>query len=122
MSLPININELLNGKTVEWERIEFREGWNPERTLRTICAFANDFNNWGGGYIILGVNDKKEIITNKNDNIVIFLFEKCNFFTFLSEDERKNNVTLFLFMFLHSLQKLLSTNSPTSYRFFYQYI
>ncbi len=55
MALPININELLNGKTVEWERIEFREGWNPERTLRTICAFANDFNNWGGGYIILGV-------------------------------------------------------------------
>lgn len=55
MSLPININELLNGKTVEWERIEFREGWNPERTLKTICAFANDFNNWGGGYIIIGI-------------------------------------------------------------------
>ncbi|MCK9425552.1 MAG: putative DNA binding domain-containing protein [Ignavibacteriaceae bacterium] len=55
MALPININELLNGKTVEWERIEFREGWNPERTLRTICAFANDFNNWGGGYIVLGI-------------------------------------------------------------------
>ncbi len=55
MALPININELLNGKTIEWERIEFREGWNPERTLRTICAFANDFNNWGGGYIILGL-------------------------------------------------------------------
>jgi len=55
MALPININELLNGKTVEWERIEFREGWNPERTLRTICAFANDFNNWGGGYVVLGI-------------------------------------------------------------------
>ena len=55
MALPINISELLNGKTVEWERIEFRRGWNPERTLRTICAFANDFNNWGGGYIILGI-------------------------------------------------------------------
>jgi ATP-dependent DNA helicase RecG len=55
MALPINIDELLNGRTVEWERIEFREGWNPERTLKTICAFANDFNNWGGGYIIIGV-------------------------------------------------------------------
>jgi len=55
MPLPINIDGLLNGKTVEWERIEFREGWNPERTIRTICAFANDFNNWGGGYIILGI-------------------------------------------------------------------
>lgn len=57
MPLPLNINELINGKTVEWERIEFREGWNPERTLRTICAFANDFNNWGGGYVIIGVTE-----------------------------------------------------------------
>ena len=59
MALPINIDELLTGQIVEWERIEFREGWNPERTLRTICAFANDFNNWGGGYIILGVEESK---------------------------------------------------------------
>lgn len=58
MPLPININELLNGKTVEWERIEFREGWNPERTHRTICGFANDFNNWRGGYIVLDVSEK----------------------------------------------------------------
>ncbi|MBN2570500.1 MAG: putative DNA binding domain-containing protein [Ignavibacteriales bacterium] len=61
MALPININELLNGNTVEWERIEFREGWNPERTLHTICAFANDFNNWSGGYIILGIAEKDGI-------------------------------------------------------------
>jgi ATP-dependent DNA helicase RecG len=59
MSLPININELLTGKTVEWERIEFKEGWNPEPTLRTICAFANDINNWGGGYIIIGIAESK---------------------------------------------------------------
>ncbi len=58
MALPINFNELINGKTVEWERVEFRSGWNPERTLKTICAFANDFNNWGGGYIILGIEEK----------------------------------------------------------------
>lgn len=58
MPLPINIDELLNGRTVEWERIEYRKGWNPERTLKTICAFANDFNNWGGGYIIIGVEEK----------------------------------------------------------------
>ncbi len=58
MALPVNIEELIGGKTVEWERIEFRKGWNPERTLKTITAFANDFNNWGGGYIILGVEEK----------------------------------------------------------------
>ncbi len=61
MALPINIEELLSGRTVEWDRIEFREGWNPQRTLRTICAFANDFNNWGGGYIIIGVKTKNGV-------------------------------------------------------------
>ena len=55
MALPININKLLSGSSVEWERLEFKKGWNPEDTLHTICAFANDINNWGGGYIILGV-------------------------------------------------------------------
>jgi len=58
MALPININELINGKTVEWERIELRKGWNPERTIKTITAFANDFNNWGGGYIIIGIEEE----------------------------------------------------------------
>ena len=51
LALPISINELLHGNTVEWERIEFKEGWNPEDILHTMCAFANDFHNLGGGYI-----------------------------------------------------------------------
>lgn len=61
MSLPINISELLNGQTVEWDRLEFKAGWNPEDILHTIGAFANDINNWGGGYIILGVEEKNGI-------------------------------------------------------------
>lgn len=28
--------------------------------LRTICAFANDFQNFGGGYIILGQDCTKD--------------------------------------------------------------
>lgn len=36
MALPINIHELIHGSTVEWERIEFKEGWNPEIILHTI--------------------------------------------------------------------------------------
>jgi len=55
MPLPININDLITGQTVEWDRIEFKEGWNPEAVLHTMCAFANDINNWGGGYIIIGI-------------------------------------------------------------------
>ena len=55
MALPINIEDLVHGRTVEWERLEFKEGWNPEVVIRSMCAFANDINNWGGGYIIIGV-------------------------------------------------------------------
>ncbi|WP_185096056.1 hypothetical protein [Kaistella palustris] len=33
MALPINIENLLTGETVEWDRIEFKKGWNPEDGL-----------------------------------------------------------------------------------------
>ncbi len=56
-ALPINIDELLKGQIVEWERLEFKEGWNPEAFLRTVSAYANDINNWGGGYLIIGVQE-----------------------------------------------------------------
>ena len=57
MNLPINIDQLLKGKTVEWERLEFKKGWNPEAVLHSICAFANDFHNLGGGYIFIGIEE-----------------------------------------------------------------
>jgi ATP-dependent DNA helicase RecG len=57
MPLPVNIPDLIHGRTVEWERLEFKQGWNPLDTLHTICAFANDFHNLGGGYIIIGVKE-----------------------------------------------------------------
>jgi len=63
MALPVNINELIHGSVVEWERIEFKEGWNPKDVLHTICAFANDFNNWGGGYIIIGIAERDKYPT-----------------------------------------------------------
>lgn len=55
MPLPINVEEVLQGRVVEWERLEFKAGWNPEATLHTLCAFANDFHNLGGGYLSIGV-------------------------------------------------------------------
>jgi ATP-dependent DNA helicase RecG len=57
MALPVNIEDLVHGRTVEWERLEFKEGWNPEAVIHSLCAFANDINNWGGGYIIIGIAD-----------------------------------------------------------------
>lgn len=52
--LPINLNDLLRQRTVEGERIEYKAGWNPVTIIRTLCAFANDFENLGGGYVVIG--------------------------------------------------------------------
>ncbi|MCL2304166.1 MAG: putative DNA binding domain-containing protein [Planctomycetaceae bacterium] len=56
--LPINLSSLLHGRSVEWERLEFKRGWNPVDVLHTVCAFANDFHNFGGGYIVIGLEEK----------------------------------------------------------------
>ena len=52
--LPVNLNDLLRQRTVEGERIEYKAGWNPDAIIRTLCAFANDFENLGGGYVVIG--------------------------------------------------------------------
>lgn len=62
MPLPTNIHTLLSGNVVEWARIEFKQSWKPEASLKTICAFANDIDNWGGGYIVLGVEERQLIM------------------------------------------------------------
>ena len=81
---------------MEWERLEFKRGWNPEAVLHTLCAFANDFHNLGGGYISLGIADdngrpglppagipaeqldsmQKEILRNSKDTILNYLRAK----------------------------------------------
>ena len=55
MSLPVNLDDLIHGRAVESERLEFKKGWQPLSTIQEICAFANDFHNLGGGYVILGI-------------------------------------------------------------------
>ena len=59
MAIPINIEDLLNKRKIESNRIEFKKGWNPDRIYRTICAFANDFDNIGGGYIVVGIEEEE---------------------------------------------------------------
>lgn len=58
MALPINLEQLLTGNVVEWERLEFKRSWNPEAIIHSLCAFANDLNNWGGGYIVVGIAEE----------------------------------------------------------------
>ena len=72
MAIPITI--MLNDNVVEWARIEYKEGWNPDDTLKTICAFANDIDNWSGGYIVIGIEEEngavKRPIKGLNDESI----------------------------------------------------
>ncbi|MCP4656205.1 MAG: ATP-binding protein, partial [bacterium] len=55
--LPISVRDLL--RRVEAPRVEFKKDWNlgptARQVLKTICAFANDYQNVNGGYVVLGV-------------------------------------------------------------------
>lgn len=46
---------------MESNRIEFKSGWNPVSIYHSICAFANDYDNIGGGYILVGVEENNGI-------------------------------------------------------------
>lgn len=65
MALPINIEDLLNKQKVEDNRIEFKRGWNPDKVYHTICAFATDLDNIGGGYILVGVEQDENGIAKR---------------------------------------------------------
>ena len=59
MAIPVNIEDLLHKCKIESTRIEFKTGCNPNKIYRTICVFANDFDNIGRGYITVGVQEEK---------------------------------------------------------------
>lgn len=56
--IPLKIETLLEGRVVEHDRVEYKTGWNPNDIIHSICAFANDFDNTNGGYIVIGVKEK----------------------------------------------------------------
>ncbi|WP_165173061.1 RNA-binding domain-containing protein [Adlercreutzia sp. ZJ242] len=61
MPIPVNIDDLVNRRVVESARIEFKSGFNPNAVVHTICAFANDIDNIGGGYLVLGVEEENGV-------------------------------------------------------------
>lgn len=61
MELELSIEDLLNKRRVESDRIEFKASWNPDDIYHSICAFANDFDNVGGGYVLIGVEEKNGV-------------------------------------------------------------
>ena len=51
--IPLKIETLLEGRVVEHDRVEYKTGWNPNDIIHSICAFANDYDNSNGGYIVI---------------------------------------------------------------------
>ena len=87
MALPINVEDLIHQRKVERTRIEYKADWNPEPIIHSITAFANDFDNMGGGYILIGVEEVngrpklplEGLNPDSIDSIQLDLLNKCNF-------------------------------------------
>ena len=87
--IPLKLETLLAGKTVEQNRVEYKEGWNPNDIIHTICAFANDFHNVNGGYLVIGIKAEDGIPVlppqglpaNRLDSIQQEIFQYCNMIT-----------------------------------------
>lgn len=86
MALPINVRELIENRVVESTRIEYKTDWDPEPIVHSIAAFANDIDNSGGGYIVVGIAEENGMpripISGLNkgsvDRIQKELLNKCN--------------------------------------------
>ena len=84
--IPLKIETLLEGRVVEHDRVEYKTGWNPNEIIHSICAFANDYDNINGGYIVIGVKEKngmpvfplEGVPKEKLDFIQQEIFQYCN--------------------------------------------
>lgn len=86
--IPLKLETLLKGRVVENDRVEYKRGWNPADTITTMCAYANDFNNTNGGYIVMGIEADETgrpllppvgINDNNLDNVQQELIQYSNF-------------------------------------------
>lgn len=84
--IPLKIETLLEGRVVEHDRVEYKTGWNPNDIIHSICAFANDYDNNNGGYIVIGAKEKNGMpvfplvgVPKENlDSIQQEIFQYCN--------------------------------------------
>jgi ATP-dependent DNA helicase RecG len=84
--IPLKLETLLADRVVESDRVEYKRGWNPTEVVTTICAYANDFNNTNGGYIVIGIEEKYGrpllppvgLDEDQLDRIQQELFQYCN--------------------------------------------
>ena len=84
--IPLKIETLLEGRVVEHDRVEYKTGWNPNDIIHSICAFANDYDNSKGGYIVIGVKEENGmpvfplagVQKEELDSIQQEIFQYCN--------------------------------------------
>ena len=76
MGLEISVEDLLNKRKIESDRIEFKAGWNPDDIYHSVCAFANDYNNDGGGYIVVGVEEKNGVAVRPVKGISEYMLDE----------------------------------------------
>ena len=76
MELEISVEDLLNKRKIESDRIEFKAGWNPDDIYHSVCAFANDYNNDGGGYIAVGVEEKNGVAVRPVKGIPEYMLDE----------------------------------------------
>ena len=76
MELEISVEDLLNKRKIESDRIEFKAGWNPDDIYHSVCAFANDYNNDGGGYIVVGVEEKNGVAVRPVKGISEYMLDE----------------------------------------------
>lgn len=125
MALLVNINDLINARTVESVRIEFKKGWNPYSILKTVCAFANDIDEHGGGYVIIGIEEKdgspilppEGISQGDLDNIQREFFKLCqddlkeNFFPSIEPIEYDGKWLLVIQVFPGEMRPYMASDS-----------
>ena len=84
--IPLKLEKLLGGRVIESDRVEYKRGWNPAEIIPTICAYANDFSNVNGGYIVIGIEEKygrpllppTGLDADSLDKVQQELFQYCN--------------------------------------------
>ena len=55
MSVRIDLDDLTRRES---EQVEWKQGVaDPDKAARTLVAFANDFSNLGGGYLVGGIRE-----------------------------------------------------------------
>lgn len=67
------------------QELNIKKHGDAAASLKTICAFANDLDNWGGGYIVIGVKEDngrptyplKGVPTDKLDAYQKSIYAKC---------------------------------------------